>query len=49
MSFRLHREVGELEYRTVLRTMRWSNLEKLSNALRLDAKVLEYRIAPASE
>jgi putative Mg2+ transporter-C (MgtC) family protein len=49
MSFRLHREVGELEYRTVLRTMRWSNLEKLSNTLRLDAKVLEYRIAPASE
>jgi putative Mg2+ transporter-C (MgtC) family protein len=49
MSFRLRREVGELEYRTVLRTMKWSNLEKLSNALSSDAKVLEYRIAPVSD
>jgi putative Mg2+ transporter-C (MgtC) family protein len=49
MSFRLHREVGELEYRTVLRTMKWSNLEKLSSTLSRDPKVLEYRIAPASE
>jgi putative Mg2+ transporter-C (MgtC) family protein len=49
MSFRLYGEVGELEYRTVLRTMKWSNLEKLSDALNGDPKVLEYRIAPASE
>jgi len=49
MSFRLHREVGELEYRTVLRTMKWSNLEKLSSMLSRDPRVLEYRIAPASE
>lgn len=49
MSYRLHREADVLEYRTVLRTMRWSNLEKLSNTLSRDSKVLEYRIAPASE
>jgi putative Mg2+ transporter-C (MgtC) family protein len=49
MSFRLRREVGELEYRTVLRTMKWSNLEKLSNTLSSDAKVVEYRIAPVSD
>jgi putative Mg2+ transporter-C (MgtC) family protein len=49
ISFRLRREVGELEYRTVLRTMKWANLEKLSNTLSRDPKVLEYRIAPASE
>jgi putative Mg2+ transporter-C (MgtC) family protein len=49
MSYRMHGEQGVLEYRTVLRTMKWSNLEKLSNTLGRDAKVLEYRIAPTSE
>ena len=49
MSYRLHGDTGVMEYRTVLRTMKWSNLERLSNTLSRDPKVLEYRIAPASE
>src|SRR5688572_11949216 len=49
MSYRLHGDVGVLEYRTVLRTMKPSNLERLSGALSADPKVLEFRIAPTSE
>ena len=49
MSYRLHGDVGVLEYRTVVRTMKPSNLERLSGALSADPKVLEFRIAPTSE
>jgi putative Mg2+ transporter-C (MgtC) family protein len=49
MSYRLHGEANVLEYRTVLRTMRASNLERLSATLSGDPKVLEFRIAPTSE
>ena len=49
MSYRLHGEADVLEYRTILRTMRSSNLERLSTTLSGDSKVLEFRIAPTSE
>jgi putative Mg2+ transporter-C (MgtC) family protein len=49
MSYRLHSESDVLEFRTVIRTMQPANLERLSVTLGRDAKVLEYRIAPASD
>ena len=49
MSYRLHGEANVLEYRSVLRTMRPGNLEKLSATLGRDANVLEFRVAPTSE
>jgi putative Mg2+ transporter-C (MgtC) family protein len=49
MSYRQHGEAPVLEYRTVLRTLRPADLEKLSSTLSRDAAVLEYRIAPTSE
>ena len=49
MSYRLHGDLELLEYRTVLRTMHPSNLERLATTLGRDPKVLEYRIAPTSE
>jgi putative Mg2+ transporter-C (MgtC) family protein len=49
MSYRLHGEIDVLEYRTVVRTMKPSNLERLSSALSRNPKVLEFRIAPTSE
>ena len=49
LSYRLHGEADVVEYRTILRTMRASNLERLSATLSSDGKVLEFRIAPTSE
>jgi putative Mg2+ transporter-C (MgtC) family protein len=49
MSYRLHGEAGVLEYRTVVRTMKPSNMERLSASLSADPKVIEFRIAPTSE
>jgi putative Mg2+ transporter-C (MgtC) family protein len=49
MSYRLHGEAGVLEYRTIVRTMRPSNMERLSSTLSRDPMVLEFRIAPTSE
>jgi putative Mg2+ transporter-C (MgtC) family protein len=49
MSYRLHGDVDVLEYRTIVRTMKPANLERLSSALSRDPKVLEFRIAPTSE
>jgi len=49
MSYRLHGEADVIEYRTILRTMRSTNLERLSSTLSEDRKVLEFRIAPTSE
>ena len=49
VSYRLHGDADVLEYRTVLRTMQPSNLEKLSTTLGRDASVLEFRIAPTTE
>ena len=49
LSYRLHGEAGVLEYRTVIRTMQPANLQKLSNTLSADARIMDYRIAPTSE
>ena len=49
LSYRLRGEVGQFEYRMVLRTLNPENLHKLSNTLSSRRGVLEYRIAPASE
>ncbi len=38
-----------LEYRSVLRTMNPSNMERLAASLGRDARVLEFRVAPTSE
>jgi putative Mg2+ transporter-C (MgtC) family protein len=49
MSYRLHGEADVLEYRSVMRTMKASNMERLSSSLSRDPKVLEFRIAQTSE
>ena len=49
LSYRLRGDVGQFEYRMVLRTLNPENLRKLSNTLSSRQGVLEYRIAPASE
>jgi putative Mg2+ transporter-C (MgtC) family protein len=49
MSYRLHGQVGVVEYRTVIRTMAPANLARLATSLGGDSRVLEFRIAPTSE
>jgi putative Mg2+ transporter-C (MgtC) family protein len=49
LSYRLRGDVGQFEYRMVLRTLNPDNLHKLSDTLNNRQGVLEYRIAPASE
>jgi putative Mg2+ transporter-C (MgtC) family protein len=49
MSYRLHGELDVIEYRSVVRTMKPDNLQRLCTALSGDPKVLEFRIAPTSE
>ena len=49
LSYRLHRGLGQFEYRTVIRTLDPVNLKKLSDTLSSNAAVLEFRIAPTSE
>ena len=49
LSYRLRGDVGQFEYRMVLRTLDPTNLRKLSDTLNATHGVLEYRIAPASE
>ena len=49
LSYRLHGDVGQLEYRMVLRTMDASNARALSDKLRADRAVLDYRIAPTGD
>ena len=48
-SYRLRGDLGQFEYRAVLRTLEPANLRKLSDTLGATPGVLEYRIAPASE
>jgi putative Mg2+ transporter-C (MgtC) family protein len=48
-SYRMRGELGQFEYRMVLRTLDPANLRKLSDTLNAKPGVLEYRIAPASE
>jgi putative Mg2+ transporter-C (MgtC) family protein len=49
LSYRLHGDVGQLEYRMVLRTMDAGNARALSDKLRADPAVLDYRIAPTGD
>jgi putative Mg2+ transporter-C (MgtC) family protein len=49
MSYRLHHEAEQFEYRAVIRTMDPTNLRRLSETLNGNPKVLEYRLAPTSE
>ena len=49
LSYRLRGELGQFEYRMVLRTLDTANLRRLSETLSGKPGVLEYRIAPASE
>jgi putative Mg2+ transporter-C (MgtC) family protein len=49
LSYRLHRGLGQFEYRTVIRTLDPANQRKLSDTLSSNAAVLEFRIAPTSE
>jgi putative Mg2+ transporter-C (MgtC) family protein len=49
LSYRLHADVGQFEYRMVLRTMDSGNARTLSEKLKADPSVLEFRIAPTSD
>jgi putative Mg2+ transporter-C (MgtC) family protein len=49
LSYRLHGDVGQFEYRMVLRTMNAGNAHALSERLKADTSVLEFRIAPTSD
>jgi putative Mg2+ transporter-C (MgtC) family protein len=49
LSYRLRGDVGQFEYRMVLRTLDPANLRKLSDTLSSKPGVLEYRIAPAGD
>jgi putative Mg2+ transporter-C (MgtC) family protein len=49
LSYRLHGDVGQFEYRMVLRTMNAGNAQALSEKLKADPSVLEFRIAPTSD
>jgi putative Mg2+ transporter-C (MgtC) family protein len=52
-SYRLHgdtgQQVGQFEYRMVLRTMNPANARALSDKLRVDPSVLEFRLAPTGD
>jgi putative Mg2+ transporter-C (MgtC) family protein len=49
LSYRLHGELGQFEYRMVLRTLEAANARVLSDKLRADPSVLEFRIAPTGD
>jgi putative Mg2+ transporter-C (MgtC) family protein len=49
LSYRLHGDVGQFEYRMVLRTMDVGNGRVLSERLKADPAVLEFRIAPTGD
>jgi|SRR5262245_4149604 len=49
LSYRLHGEVGQFEYRMVLRTVDPGNARVLSDRLRAEPSVLEFRIAPTGD
>jgi putative Mg2+ transporter-C (MgtC) family protein len=49
LSYRLHGDVGQFEYRMVLRTLDAANARTLSDKLRADPEVLEFRIAPTGD
>ncbi|HEV3007524.1 MAG TPA: MgtC/SapB family protein [Burkholderiales bacterium] len=49
LSYRLHGEAGQIEYRMVLRTMEAGNARTLAEKLKADPTVLDFRIAPTSD
>ena len=49
LSYRLHGDVGLFEYRMVLRTLDAGNARDLSEKLKADPAVLEFRIAPTGD
>jgi putative Mg2+ transporter-C (MgtC) family protein len=49
LSYRLHGDVGQFEYRMVLRTLQAANARTLSEKLKADPAVLEFRIAPTGD
>jgi putative Mg2+ transporter-C (MgtC) family protein len=49
LSYRLHAELGQFEYRMVLRTMDIGSGSALSERLKADPTVLEFRIAPTGD
>jgi putative Mg2+ transporter-C (MgtC) family protein len=49
LSYRLHGDVGQMEYRMVLRTMDVGNGRVLADRLKADPAVLEFRIAPTGD
>ena len=49
LSYRLHGDAGQLEYRMVLRTMDAGNARSLAEKLKDDPAVLDFRIAPTSD
>ena len=49
LSYRLHGDAGQLEYRMVLRTMDSGNARSLAEKLKADPAVLDFRIAPTSD
>jgi putative Mg2+ transporter-C (MgtC) family protein len=49
LSYRLHGDAGQLEYRMVLRTMDAGNARSLAEKLKDDPTVLDFRIAPTSD
>jgi putative Mg2+ transporter-C (MgtC) family protein len=49
LSYRLHGELGQFEYRMVLRTLDVANARALSDKLSADPAVLEFRIAPTGD
>jgi len=49
LSYRLHSDVGQMEYRMVLRTMDAGNARSLAEKLKADPAVLDFRIAPTSD
>jgi putative Mg2+ transporter-C (MgtC) family protein len=49
LSYRLHGDAGQLEYRMVLRTMDARNARSLAEKLKDDPAVLDFRIAPTRD
>jgi putative Mg2+ transporter-C (MgtC) family protein len=49
LSYRLHGDAAQLEYRMVLRTMDAGNARSLAEKLKADPAVLDFRIAPTSD
>ena len=49
LSYRLHGDADQIEYRMVLRTMDASNARALADKLKSDPAVVDFRIAPTSD